>query len=884
MTNSADQSLKGIPSIGESASGYNQPSKEEPGPSGRNLRARIKNHVKDPEHPAQDSKKPKNQSAVADVIKEKKEPKTRPTRGQKKAAEKEKPVKESIPAVIAEPQLPKTSARTTKSAAKVEKKVEAAEPKPAATMRTRAKVNKVADVIPEPQPVAKPKSSAPMKPTVAKKTRGGRNEADDEAHMKDCAVRLEPLSKKTVSELPAKESRSEKVGRGRPKRALPDDQTSKDGQSESSGSTRKKQKETTTKRPATTRSVQERKSTLDAAKAKSTTTTSSTEPAPLLQRKSKLAANKLIHKKVEQETKENQSPNSEPRKSAKVLPTGTIPPRKISVSQNEQVKKQQKSKQVKSAKKQEVDTKEEPAKKQRTVEEQKALKPHKPMPVANSTKTVITQVKAPQTDSQAASTSSATTSAAAASVFPSVPSFKNIDSDNDEDPYSFQASQSEPAGKATKKPPKKREAKLKPGNKMDLLMQKEKLDAVGHSCTFQNNPERYEDERKKLVMQINVPGPTITKLVVADREAPSAGEGSSRYVTAVESLSKLVASDQEIPSAGESSSNFQSFHSKVWHSPRPSAGRSMEDPPEVSFVSDSPPIQSSFAIKMAEAAKQGKAAPFRVTGNLPPAFYMGVSNDDGTPSFSSDVIDQEKHLVSAAKSDSSRNSASTSIASRNSGQGSSMLADSNAENMAPSGFVNSPVRKPRNALSIRSPLKALPAQSLDASMADDAQDAFGFDELIDEDGAAESSPGPSMPTDNFRGILKNLKKDLPSKVNRGRVKALQSPVKKVNLMGSPSKPTSLRKFLSSSTPLGNGPRTSSQFGNTSEIVGTGGTAESTTSADDSNVGLFSESSEVPKVSLTNFSFISFSTTYFAGTTQLRATQARRQISPDGRRI
>jgi hypothetical protein len=300
-----------------------------------------------------------------------------------------------------------------------------------------------------------------------------------------------------------------------------------------------------------------------------------------------------------------------------------------------------------------------------------------------------------------------TTSAAvlpSLSVSPTALKLIAMPKDIEEDPYSFDMSQSEvkKEGKKKPNPPKKRAAKAKPGNNIELLMKQKTMDAVENSCNVQHNPQAYEAERVNLEKRINQPTPA-PPIVVVDMPRP-----------------KPVSPPFQTPAPIQKTGLATNvIHSKVWHSPQaqltPSPPESENDLPTRTYVSNSPPIQSSFAIQMAAIAKKNHAkaleivtaTPFRVGGSLPSAFYVDF-NKDGTPSYSSDLIEKENGR-------SLNSSACSSKASDKAQPEPSFLGDSNAENMEPPGCVKSPKKSKRNVgLVIRSPLKALPLPSLPA--------------------------------------------------------------------------------------------------------------------------------------------------------------------------
>ncbi|CRK88733.1 CLUMA_CG002521, isoform A [Clunio marinus] len=212
------------------------------------------------------------------------------------------------------------------------------------------------------------------------------------------------------------------------------------------------------------------------------------------------------------------------------------------------------------------------------------------------------------------------------------------------DPYNFNSSQTE--NKSVKKPVKsKKRVSPKPGGNMELLMQKQALDILS-TCGVQ-----YDSLRAKIEQQIKM---------------PSAPEVSS--TSSADSKMKPQKTFQE--------RNLQlenPFHSKVWNSPRASISPPFsEESFGPKFVSGSPPIQSSFAIAMAEKAK-------RTSSGL----ILKI------PARASYVLESEEK-----------------------NEDSQVLGDSNAENIIPDG-MKSPKKKEINKN--RSPLKALAISKLDVT-------------------------------------------------------------------------------------------------------------------------------------------------------------------------
>lgn len=448
-----------------------------------------------------------------------------------------------------------------------------------------------------------------------------------------------------------------------------------------------------------------------------------------------------------------------------------------------------------------------------------------------------------------------------------------------EDPYSFEMSQAEPGAQIVKNKPKKRNAKPKPGNKMDLLMQQKTLDAVGNSCSVQHNPSLYEKERKNLEKKINVPPPPPPKIVIPD----------NNYFS---SAKKSVFS----PAPSKKS------YSKVWHSPQatpkvvPSSTEDYVEP----FVSNSPPIQSRFALRLAESLKQARnsvpsrsfSSPFRVPDNLPTAFYMELSGNDGTPTYSSDRIENanlssEITVTVNKKNSSDAFSNSKSLERRNECPSPvpSVLADSNAENLEPSGYAKTPKKKPKKAnrsplkdlaqspffyseTSYNSPVKEvaenneyLSIESNKSAQPDpgnsEKRDMFGFDELIEKNRQTRQLPAVNVASsnDDVTQLRNKLKRYLPSKYNKDRDKNIfpTTPVKQMNLLKSPSKSetTSIRKYFSSSTPLASTSKAAGiKFNNTSlpEEVTNTTMQEEETMNEESNLNLFDDQLEMLNVS------------------------------------
>lgn len=526
-------------------------------------------------------------------------------------------------------------------------------------------------------------------------------------------------------------------------------------------------------------------------------------------------------------------------------------------------------------------------------------------------------------------------------------SLKIIDKpdDNDDDPYNFNMSQPDNSNKNSKKvvkPKKRPAAKAKPGNKMELLMHKETLDAAGYSLTVQSNPSKYNDEMVQVEKQINVPGPSISKVAISDdRPKPAAPSAvplskpcppvmahkshATAHVTTQKSLPNInrpISTPVPLkPSTSAPLTSLKPFHSKVWHSPPVTTGRASNNAevavPAVPFISSSPPIQSTFARRMAsQRINANDTTPFRVGGNLPSAFYMGLSNNDGTPSFSSDLVEKDQRDESTGEkfkkaekrksggNDENLNKSApendenfTGTSNSHNRSAPSYLGDSNAENMEPPGFMKSPMKRRRIDPLNRSPLKALAVpklpegdvssisvfnttmdqsitvktfdvvekvidESLDllqiceqAQEESQSRDTFGFDELLEVDRQMPSTSSAHVvdTSGDIREKLKNMKKYLPSKNNKSRDKNIfpSTPVKSSDVFKAPNEsgPTSIRKFMSASTPLGNTLKVpKSSFGDVSRIEETNESVVTQGEDDESNIELFGDQSELFNVS------------------------------------
>ena len=447
--------------------------------------------------------------------------------------------------------------------------------------------------------------------------------------------------------------------------------------------------------------------------------------------------------------------------------------------------------------------------------------------------------------------------------------------EEEEDPYSFNMSQNENHAKNNvKKCAKPRKKGLKPGNKIELLMQRQKLDAVGNSCNVQHNLQRYKAECENLQKQIDVKVPQVTK-ETAKLNLP--GKATNNLIQNNFLATPKAKSLNEPQAAGPKVS-----YTKVWHSPiapNPRLSENLVEP----FVSGSPPIRSKHALAMAQIAQSNRhsanlSTPFRVTGNLPSAFYMGLSNDDGTPSFSSDVVERntnrnevEKNNLGSSNLNSKSDLRALKITSKS--DLGSTLGDSNAENVAPSDVRQVSSKSPASK-ALRTPLKSLDPKSYESQTIEDNvtkrkktdslsksdasgkeapdHDSFGFDELIEQDCPSSPKAGPSMSRRDYREKLKDFKQYLPSKnyKNRDKYTFPTSPVKHKNLMASPTKVAtrSISKFLASSTPLVRNPKTSKiQFGDTSAIASS--KSETSNNVTGSRDELFNEDSEIRDVNI-----------------------------------
>lgn len=456
----------------------------------------------------------------------------------------------------------------------------------------------------------------------------------------------------------------------------------------------------------------------------------------------------------------------------------------------------------------------------------------------------------------------------------------------EDDPYSFNLSQSEPtATKSKHVKVKKRAAKPKPGSNMELLIQKKKLEAVGSSCNVQQNPVRYQAERTELQKQldvstftapiINLDNQPVRRSAIAQQLSdPSSASSSHRR------SSKFFVPLTEKPVA------------KVVHSPKPIISAITESPE--AFVSDSPPIMSTYASQMAQIAQKqiAKSTPFRVNGNLPSPFYMHLSGNDGTPSFSSDLLEKDPGGCDASPEKSvltvpaAPEQAVTAAIAEVHQESQSILDDSNAENIAPENAPKK-VNKTKPANQSRSPLKALPITALaqvpstvtlrkhvatekkskppivnpDESMDFDdhspsesdqeSRDSFGFDELLEHDKQPQAGPsdGPSTSGNDYQAKVENLKQYLPSKNNKSRDKNLfpTSPCKHIRLLHSPMKDSTpnIRQFMTSSTPMLNRPKPSTTFNETLDLTEGKNAGDETQVEEVSEEHLFDEQEVAP---------------------------------------
>lgn len=418
--------------------------------------------------------------------------------------------------------------------------------------------------------------------------------------------------------------------------------------------------------------------------------------------------------------------------------------------------------------------------------------------------------------------------------------------ENLEDPYSFEMSQSEANDKKKIKKPKKQVQKSKPGNKIDILMMQKALDAMEYSCNVQNNPTSYVAQRENIEKQIKDPAPRAQQVI--DVDAPRTSRMAAQLSKAATSLQKQINVSTPVqgfikPNAPSTSrvalskaSTSHSAFSKVYHSPKafvspnyyvsPGASCSKPyEPPIYEAASQSPPIQSTYALKMISALRKGNviqntSSPFRVPGNLPTTFYMGLSGNDGAPTYSSDLLGERRtnsfgedvnsqHKSTDEKAHNSARSESYKSPDNSKGKTSdelSALGDSNAENLEPVGMLKSPIKKVAQHF-LRSPFKSLPLpalpdnevsslsilttnsivdqsiilknktvvnqeegnESLDLletcekvskaySKESESRDAFGFDELLGNDHQASQQSSVSETTDTDSDIHQHLQK------------------------------------------------------------------------------------------------------------------------------
>lgn len=322
------------------------------------------------------------------------------------------------------------------------------------------------------------------------------------------------------------------------------------------------------------------------------------------------------------------------------------------------------------------------------------------------------------------------------------------DNRDDHDPYSFEMSQSEAHKKKIKKS-KKQVPKSKPGNKIDILMMQKALDAIENSCNVQNNPTAYEAQRENIEKQIKISAPQVI-----DVDAPSTSRMAAQLSKVASStqketdvpVSKVKGFNNLVPSisrmALSKATTSHSAFSKVYHSPQKSispnydvspgvpSSEALPSPNYYAATSQSPPIQSTYALKMISALRKGNfiqnvSSPFRVPGNLPTTFYMGLSGNDGAPTYSSDLLGEKRtdnfddnvnsqHEGTGEKSHNSTRSESFKSPDNSVEKTSDetiALGDSNAENLEPIGMVKSPIKKVAQKV-LRSPFKSLPLPEL----------------------------------------------------------------------------------------------------------------------------------------------------------------------------
>lgn len=485
-----------------------------------------------------------------------------------------------------------------------------------------------------------------------------------------------------------------------------------------------------------------------------------------------------------------------------------------------------------------------------------------------------------------------------------------IPEEPEDDPYSFEMSQTDKAPRHEKKA-KKRAIKSKPGNTMDLLLKQKTLQTTEYSCSVQHNRKLFEAEREQVEKQINVPAPIVNKFVVKDRPSRASPAAPTKA----------------------SGSAAQPFHSKVWHSPQTVTSPARSESPVSRTVSNSPPIQSTFAKRITESiTSRNMSMPLRVSGNLPKAFYMGLSGDDGTPSFSSDLVekDREPLLDTSEKQDASGSAPRSHSLRSHRMTSSAMFSDSNAENVEPHGIEKSPLRK-KNKES-RSPLKALPLPTLpegdpsslsvynatfdqsiqlssvkvvlksletsadlnemceqasdDSTVLDpEVRNSFGFDELLEQSQETSKDP-PVGISDNVdvRQRLQHMKQYLPSHHNKNRDRTIfpTSPTKRSSVFSTNEGATTskISNFFSSSTPVGTYQKTSAKtsFANMSEITEISEIADEP-SKDEDNANLFQDQSELANVSqIDGIRSAANKINKFLDIKKLRRTQATSRIS------
>lgn len=284
--------------------------------------------------------------------------------------------------------------------------------------------------------------------------------------------------------------------------------------------------------------------------------------------------------------------------------------------------------------------------------------------------------------------------------------FKNINQSegNDVDPYSFEMSLTEVIGKKAAKKTRKAKVKPKPGNKMDLLIKQQELDAAEYSCNVLNNPDLFKDQQVEINKQIK-----SSYKVAANQEY---------------SLMQLMPSLQRIENRVEQSKNWQSHH--VNHQTNLTKANDLEAVHGTINSHSDLPLKIIQAITRNQSSSQA-ATPLRVPGNLPSAFYMGLSSNDGTPTLSSDLVAGRKgrrlitYEPNIVVSELKRNDCT---------------GNSNNENIQPPGY-KSPPKKNTTKSTCRSPLKMLPLRNSSMSMiqtvekSDKVATTHGFDNFVE---------------------------------------------------------------------------------------------------------------------------------------------------------